>query len=49
MLQSRHSASQRRQSASAFPLDQRFEGFAQQRRFLSYPGKFLSDAYKIIV
>src|SRR5438552_17743623 len=49
ILQLRHCASQRRQSASAFPLDEGFESFTNQRRFLRYPSELLGNAYEIVI
>src|ERR1700685_594267 len=49
ILQSGHCASEGRQSTSAFPLDESFEGFTNQRRFLRYPSKLLGDAYEIVI
>jgi len=48
-LQLRHGASQGRESASAFPLDERFEGFTNQCRFIRKAGEFLGDSYEIII
>ena len=40
----RHGAAQGCQPAGTLPLDERFEGFAKQGRFLGHSGKLLGDA-----
>ena len=49
ILQLGHCASQGRQSACAFPLDEGLESFTNQRRFLRHPSEFLGDAYEIVI
>jgi hypothetical protein len=49
ILQLRHCATQRRQSAGAFPLDESFEIFPKQCGFVRQPGELLGNAYEIIV
>src|SRR6266487_6377087 len=49
ILQLRHCASQGRQSASAFSLDEGFESFTNQRRFLRYPGELLCNADEVVI
>ena len=48
-LQPRHGATERCQSSGTFPLNQRFERFANQSRFLSDAGELLGNAEEIIV
>jgi hypothetical protein len=48
-LQSRHCASQRRQSTSAFSLDEGFQSFTNQRRLLRYSSELLGYAYEIVI
>jgi hypothetical protein len=49
ILQFGHRASLRCQAASALPLNEGFQGFTKQRRFLSYASEFLRGAYEIVI
>jgi hypothetical protein len=49
ILQLRHGASQGRQSAGAFSLDEGFESFTNQRGFFRYASEFLGNAYEIVI
>jgi RNA polymerase sigma factor (sigma-70 family) len=49
ILQFGHRASQGRQSARAFPFDEGFESFTNQRCFLRDSGELLGNAYQIVI
>ncbi len=49
VLQSRHRAAEGCQSAGALTFDQRFESFANQRRFLRDAGKLLGNADEVVI
>jgi len=49
ILQLRHSAAQRGQSAGTFPLDEGFQSFSKQRGFLGYAGEFLRRSDEIVI